>query len=238
MSGVDVKDRTGSVVGSFELDARIFDTQINVPVMHQVVLAQMAAARSGTASTRTRANVSGGGKKPWKQKGTGRARQGSIRAPQWVGGGVVFGPHPRDYTQRVPKKMKVLALHSALTDRARLGDLIIVDSFEMEEPKTRVVRELLAAVGAGGRVLLVVEGIEDNAIKSFRNLPRVHLIGFDQLNTYDVLRSDVVVFSKASLDAFQQRGRRAARTGVDEVPAEAEAQSAAPEAAAGTGEEG
>jgi large subunit ribosomal protein L4 len=206
MAKVDVLNAKGKKAGSVELPEEIFGVQINVPVMHRVVRAQLAAARAGTHSTKTRAEVRGGGKKPWRQKGTGRARQGSIRAPQWRGGGVVFGPTPRDHSLRVNKKEKVLALRSALTDRHGGGNLVVLDGLDFDEPKTAKAVELLDTVGLGGRKLLfVVDGLEEAAIKSFRNLTAVHLITFDQLNTYDVLNSDTVVFTRDSLDAFLGR---------------------------------
>jgi large subunit ribosomal protein L4 len=211
MATVDVVDADGAKAGTVDLPDEVFGVQVNVPVMHQVVRAQLAAARAGTHSTKTRAEVRGGGKKPWRQKGTGRARQGSIRAPQWTGGGVVFGPQPRDHSFRVNKKEKVLALRSALTDRRAGGNLVVLDALDFDEPKTARAAGLLATLGYGDRkVLLVVDGLEDAAIRSFRNLPTVHLLTFDQLNTYDVLASDVVVFTRDSLDAFLGRGAAAA----------------------------
>ncbi len=206
MATVTVRDPAGAETGTVELDDATFGIEPNVPVLHQVVTAQLAAARAGTQSTKTRAEVRGGGKKPWRQKGTGRARQGSIRAPQWRGGGVVFGPTPRDHNLRVNKKEKVLALRSALTDRHAGGNLVVLDGLDFEEPKTARAVELLERVGLAGRKLLfVVDGLEEAAIKSFRNLAAVHLITFDQLNTYDVLNSDTVVFTRDSLDAFLGR---------------------------------
>jgi large subunit ribosomal protein L4 len=203
MAKVDVLNARGRKAGSVDLPEEIFGVQVNVPVMHRVVRAQLAAARAGTHSTRTRAEVRGGGRKPWRQKGTGRARQGSIRAPQWRGGGVVFGPTPRDHGLRVNKKEKVLALRSALTDRHAGGNLVVLDGLDFDTPKTSRAVELLETLGLGGRKLLfVVDGLEEAAIKSFRNLRSVHLITFDQLNTYDVLNSDTVVFTRDSLDAF------------------------------------
>jgi large subunit ribosomal protein L4 len=207
MATIDVRNASGEKSGTVDLPDEVFGVQVNVPVMHQVVRAQLAAARAGTHSTKTRSEVRGGGKKPWRQKGTGRARQGSIRAPQWTGGGVVFGPHPRDHSFRVNKKEKVLALRSALTDRHAGGNLVVLDALDFDTPKTSRAAELLETLGVGGRkVLLVVDGLEDAAIRSFRNLPTVHLLTFDQLNTYDVLASDVVVFTRDSLDAFCGRG--------------------------------
>jgi len=203
MAKVDVLNAKGKKAGSVDLPDEVFGVQVNVPVMHRVVRAQLAAARAGTHSTKTRSEVRGGGAKPWRQKGTGRARQGSRRAPQWTGGGVVFGPKPRDHALRVNKKEKVLALRSALTDRQAGGNLFVLDGLDFDLPKTARAVELLETLGLGGRKLLfVVDGLEEAAIKSFRNLPAVHLITFDQLNTYDVLRSDVVVFTRDSLDAF------------------------------------
>ena len=218
MARADVRNAAGKKAGSVELPEEIFGVQVNVPVMHRVVRAQLAAARAGTHSTKTRAEVRGGGKKPWRQKGTGRARQGSIRAPQWRGGGVVFGPTPRDHSLRVNKKEKVLALRSALTDRRAGGNLVVLDGLDFEEPKTARAVELLDTVGLGGRKLLfVVDGLEEAAIKSFRNLPAVHLITFDQLNTYDVLNSDTVVFTRDSLDAFLGRSATADQAADEEL---------------------
>jgi large subunit ribosomal protein L4 len=212
---VDVLDAGGDKTGSVELPDEIFGVQVNVPVMHRVVRAQLAAARAGTHSTKTRSEVRGGGKKPWRQKGTGRARQGSIRAPQWRGGGVVFGPTPRDHGLRVNKKEKVLALRSALTDRHAGGNLVVLDGLDFDAPKTARAVELLERLDLVDRkVLFVVDGLEEAAIKSFRNLPAVHLITFDQLNTYDVLNADAVVFTRDSLDAFC--GRSAGDGAADE----------------------
>jgi large subunit ribosomal protein L4 len=206
MAKVDVLNAGGKKAGSVDLPDEVFGVQVNVPVMHRVVRAQLAAARAGTHSTRTRSEVRGGGAKPWRQKGTGRARQGSRRAPQWTGGGVVFGPTPRDHGLRVNKKEKVLALRSALTDRRAGGNLVVVDGLDFDTPRTARAVELLDTLGLADRKLLfVVDGLEEAAIKSFRNLQAVHLITFDQLNTYDVLASDVVVFTRDSLDAFLGR---------------------------------
>jgi large subunit ribosomal protein L4 len=187
----------------------IFGIQPNVPVMHQVVTAQLAAARSGTHSTKSRAEVSGGGAKPWKQKGTGRARQGSSRAPHWRGGGVAHGPHPRSYRQRTPKKMVWLALRSALSDRAASSMVTVVDDWAFAAPKTKdAVAGLKAAgVGAGERVLLVLARDDETAWKSFRNLgDRVGLVSPEELNTYDVLVADRVIFTAATLAALSTRG--------------------------------
>ncbi|MEQ8719444.1 MAG: 50S ribosomal protein L4 [Acidimicrobiales bacterium] len=199
MPSVAVKSASGSDVGTVDLDEEIFGIEPNIPVMHQVVTAQLAAKRSGTQSTKTRAEVRGGGAKPWKQKGTGRARQGSIRSPQWRGGGVALGPKPRSYAQKTPKKMKRLALRSALSDRAADGKVVIIDDWGFDSPKTGEARKKLAAIGAEGRVLVVIDRSDETAWLSFRNIPEVHVLTADQLNTYDVLVSDVVVFTRAAL---------------------------------------
>jgi large subunit ribosomal protein L4 len=201
MSQISLKTRAGDDAGTVDLDDAIFGIEPNVPVMHQVVTAQLAARRSGTQSTKTRAEVRGGGAKPWKQKGTGRARQGSIRAPQWKGGGVALGPKPRSYAQRTPKKMIRLALRSALSDRAAEGKVIVVDSWNFDAPRTKDAIEALTAIGAEGRVLLVLNGDDAVTWKSFRNLTEVHIIEAGQLNAYDVLVSDCVVFSRDTLPA-------------------------------------
>jgi large subunit ribosomal protein L4 len=187
------------------LPEAIFGIEPNVPVMHQVVTAQLAAARSGTHSTKTRAEVSGGGAKPWRQKGTGRARQGSTRAPHWRGGGVAHGPHPRSYKQRTPKKMVWLALRSALSDRAAEGMVTVVDDWGFAAPKTKEAVAALKALGVAGRerVLVVLPRDDETAWKSFRNLgERVGLVSVEELNTYDVLVADRVIFTSATLDAF------------------------------------
>ncbi|HBX80980.1 MAG TPA: 50S ribosomal protein L4, partial [Propionibacteriaceae bacterium] len=184
-----------------ELPGELFDAQTNIPLIHQVVVAQQAAARQGTHATKTRAMVSGGGKKPWRQKGTGRARQGSTRAPQWTGGGVSHGPQPRDYSQRTPKKMIALALRGALSDRARDGRVHVVESIVTETPSTKKALQALAAV-AGGKVLVVLHRSEDVAWLSLRNVPTIHALAVDQLNAYDVLRADDVVFTTTALAAF------------------------------------
>ncbi len=203
MTTVQITGPAGEAGERIELPADIFDVPANVPLMHQVVVAQLAAARQGTHKVKTRGEVAGGGRKPYKQKGTGRARQGSIRAPQFTGGGVVHGPVPRDYSQRVNKKMKAAALRGALSDRARAGAVYVVESFVTgETPRTKDALAALANV-TDGRKVLVVLGIEDelNWI-SLRNLAHVHLLEAGQLNTYDVLNSDAVVFTAAALDEF------------------------------------
>jgi large subunit ribosomal protein L4 len=200
---VAIVNAEGKQAGSVELPASIFDVQTNVPLIHQVVVAQLAAARQGTHSVKGRGEVSGSGTKPFKQKGTGRARQGSIRMPQHRGGGIVHGPVPRDYAQRTPKKMIAAALLGALSDRARGGRLHIVEAFgAVETPKTRVAVETLKALGVAKNVLLVLDRSEDNGFLSVRNLPEVHVLAWDQLNAYDVLVSDDIVFSKTAYDAF------------------------------------
>ena len=201
-TSLDVVDTSGKKTGSVNLPAAIFDVQTNVPLIHQVVVAQLAAARQGTHKTKNRGEVSGAGRKPFKQKGTGRARQGSIRAPQHRGGGIVHGPTPRDYSQRTPKKMIAAALLGAISDRARGDRLIVIDSFgKGDVPSTKGAAELLASV-QGKHVLVVLERGDELALKSVRNLKAVHVIWFDQLNAYDVLVADDIVFTKAAFDAF------------------------------------
>ena len=203
MSSLEVLDPTGKKSGSVDLPAEVFDVQVNVPLIHQVVVAQLAAARQGTHDTKTRAEVSGGGRKPYKQKGTGRARQGSTRAPQFAGGGTVHGPTPRNYSQRTPKKMKAAALRGALSDRARDGRIHVVTSFcASESPSTKAAISALAAVGAEGDLLAVVTRDEESSWLSLRNLPHVMVVAPDQLNTYDVLVNDRVVFTQAAFSAF------------------------------------
>ncbi len=199
MATVTVRDPAGAETGTVELDATTFGIEPNVPVLHQVVTAQLAAARAGTQSTKTRAEVRGGGAKPWRQKGTGRARQGSIRSPQWRGGGVALGPKPRSYRQRTPKKMVKLALRSALSDRAAEDKVVVVSRWDFAGPKTREARLALAALGLEGRVLVVLGPEEEVAAKSFRNLPEVHVLSVGELNAYDVVCSDWVVFTEATL---------------------------------------
>ncbi|PWK42049.1 LSU ribosomal protein L4P [Actinoplanes xinjiangensis] len=193
----------GTKAGSVDLPANVFDVQANIPLMHQVVVAQLAAARQGTHKAKTRGEVAGGGKKPYKQKGTGRARQGSIRAPQFTGGGVVHGPVPRDYSQRTPKKMKAAALRGALSDRARDGRVFVVEAFLTgEKPSTKAAIATLRKVAQTTKVLVVLDSQDELNWVSLRNEPTVHLIEAGQLNTYDVLVADEVVFTKAALDEF------------------------------------
>jgi large subunit ribosomal protein L4 len=200
---LDVLKADGNKAGSVELPAAIFDVKTNIPLIHQVVVAQRAAARQGTHSTKRRGEVSGAGRKPFKQKGTGNARQGSIRAPHMTGGGIVHGPKPRDYSQRTPKKMIAAALLGALSDRARGNRLHIVDSFGIEgTPSTKTAAAVFTEFGATKNVLVVIERGDEVTIKSVRNLAYVHVLSFDQLNAYDVLVSDDIVFTKAAYDAF------------------------------------
>lgn len=189
----------GSPTGEIDLDEHMFGCEPNHPVMHQVVTAQLAAARRGTAKTKTRSEVRGGGRKPWRQKGLGRARHGSIRSPQWVGGGVVHGPSPRDYTQRTPKKMRKLALRSALSTRAMEGAVKVVEDLGWSEPKTKSAVSLLGAIGVDGKALIVLNAIDGNAGRSFRNLPDVIMAEPGHITTYDVLWADTVVFSSDAL---------------------------------------
>jgi large subunit ribosomal protein L4 len=203
MTAIDVIDAAGKKTGTAELPAEVFDVQANVPLMHQVVVAQLAAARQGTHATKTRGEVRGGGRKPYKQKGTGRARQGSTRAPQFAGGGIVHGPQPRDYSQRTPKKMKAAALRGALSDRARAGRVHVLSSLVTgDTPSTRTARVAIEAAATGRRALVVLHRDEENAALSVRNLAEVHVLWVDQLNTYDVLVNDDVVFTSAAFDEF------------------------------------
>jgi large subunit ribosomal protein L4 len=199
MPSISLKNASGADAGTVELDEAVFGIQPNVPVMHQVVTAQLAGRRSGTQSTKTRAEVRGGGAKPWKQKGTGRARAGSSRSPIWSGGGVALGPKPRSYKQRTPKKMIRLALHSALSDRANDGKVVVVDSWGIDTPSTKAAVELLRGLGVSGRILAVLAGDDEVAAKSLRNIPEVHVLLVNELNAYDVLCSDWVVFTSATL---------------------------------------
>ncbi len=200
---IDVHTPGGKKDGSVELPAELFDVEPNIALMHQVVTAQLAAKRQGTHATKTRGEVSGGGKKPYRQKGTGRARQGSTRAPQFTGGGVVHGPQPRDYSERTPKKMIRAALRGALSDRAR-NDRIhaVTELVTGQTPSTKSAKAFLAGLTGNKKVLIVIGRADEVGAKSVRNLPGVHVISPDQLNTYDVLNADDVVFSVEALDAF------------------------------------
>lgn len=203
MTTLDVTTPAGSKAGTVDLPAEVFDVQVNIPLIHQVVVAQLAAARQGTHSTKTRGEVAGGGRKPYRQKGTGRARQGSIRAPQFAGGGVVHGPTPRSYEQRTPKKMKVAALRGALSDRARDGRVHVVSAIvDGETPSTKAAAATIERLSSRKNVLVVLERGNDVAWLSLRNLVNIHIVTPDQLNTYDVLVSDDVVFTQAALEAL------------------------------------
>ncbi|MET7796819.1 50S ribosomal protein L4 [Streptomyces decoyicus] len=202
MSTIDILSPAGDKAGTVELPTEIFDAKVSVPLIHQVVVAQLAAARQGTHKTKTRGEVRGGGKKPYRQKGTGRARQGSTRAPQFAGGGIVHGPQPRDYSQRTPKKMKVAALRGALTDRARNSRIHVVSDVVEGATSTKAAKALLGKVSERKHVLLVAERSDEAAWLSARNLPQVHILEPGQLNTYDVLVSDDVVFTKAAFESF------------------------------------
>ena len=199
MASLTVKTASGKDSGKVEVADTIFGIQPNVPVLHQVVTAQLAHRRAGTQSTKTRAEVSGGGKKPFRQKGTGGARQGSTRAPHYSGGGIALGPKPRKYSQKTPRKMVRLALNSALSDRNAEGRIIVVDSWGFSEPSTKGAVAALAALGVEGRVLVVLTNADDTAAKSFRNIPEVQIISVGELNAYDVLCNDWLVFTSASL---------------------------------------
>ena len=208
---IDVLTPAGKKDGSVELPAELFDVEPNIALMHQVVTAQLAAKRQGTHSTKTRGEVSGGGKKPYRQKGTGRARQGSTRAPQFAGGGVVHGPKPRDYSERTPKKMIAAALRGALSDRAR-NDRIhaITEILSGQTPSTKSAKDFLATLTDRRKVLVVIGRSDEVGAKSVRNLPGVHVISPDQLNTYDVLDADDVVFSVEALNAYIERSTKPA----------------------------
>ena len=200
---VDVIDLEGKKAGSVVLPGSTFDVPTNIPLMHQVVVAQLAAARQGTHATKTRGEVAGGGKKPFRQKGTGNARQGSIRAPHFTGGGIVHGPQPRDYDQRTPKKMKQGALRSALSDRARADRIHVVTAlFEGEKPSTKAALAALRAIVEDRQALVVLERGNELTALSLRNVPEVHVLWADQLNTYDVLDADDIVFTQAAVESF------------------------------------
>ncbi len=204
MASLSVKTKAGAAAGTVDVADTLFAIEPNAAVLHQVITAQLAARRAGTQSTKTRAEVSGGGAKPWRQKGTGRARQGSIRSPHFRGGGVALGPKPRDYTQRTPKKMIRLALALALSDRAAEDRVLVVDDWAFAEPKTKDAIAALAALGLDGRVLIVLTPDDEIAWKSFRNLQNVHILTVGELNAYDVLASDWVLFTKQSLPASKE----------------------------------
>jgi len=222
---VNIRTADGRTDGTVELPAEVFDVAANIPLMHQVVVGQLAAARQGTHATLTRGEVAGGGAKPYRQKGTGRARQGSIRAPQFTGGGVVHGPTPRDYAQRTPKKMKVAALRGALSDRARAGLVHVVSGIVGgDAPSTKAARTALATIAGGTRVLVVVPRTDELTRKSLRNLPEAHVLSPDQLNTYDVLVNDAVVITTEALHSFLARSVSTRSATAPERSAEEEGQ--------------
>jgi large subunit ribosomal protein L4 len=227
MSTIDILSPAGDKAGTVELPAEIFDAKTSVPLIHQVVVAQLAAARQGTHKTKTRGEVRGGGKKPYRQKGTGRARQGSTRAPQFVGGGVVHGPQPRDYSQRTPKQMKAAALRGPLSDRARAGRIHVVESFGvLDKPSTKDASAVLALLSGRRHVLVVLDRSDEVSWKSLRNAEQVHLLPPDQLTTYDVLVADDVVFTRSALTAFLDRptgrGAKAVATSTEALALDAE----------------
>lgn len=200
MATIEIKDAKGGTVGTAEVADGVFGIEPNTFAMHQVVRSQLAARRAGTHDTKTRSEVSGGGRKPWRQKGTGRARQGTIRAPQWKGGGVVFGPHPRSYGFRVPKKVVKLAMRSALSAKLAEGALHVVESFGFEKPSTKAAQNVLETLGIDGRVTIVVANDDINALLSFRNLPKARVITASEANTYDLIDNTAVLFTKPALD--------------------------------------
>ena len=203
MAKIEMKSVAGKKAASIEVADSMFGIKPNIPVMHQVVVAQLAHRRSGTQSTKTRSEVRGGGKKPFKQKGTGNARQGSIRAPHFSGGGVALGPKPRKYSQRTPKKMVQLALRSALSDRMSENKVVVVEDWGFASPSTKAASAAISALGMSGRVMIVLERKDENAWKSFRNLTDVHVLSTPELNAYDILCNDWIVFTKASLPAME-----------------------------------
>ena len=203
MAKIEMKHAAGKKAASIEVADSMFGITPNIPVMHQVVVAQLAHRRSGTQSTKTRSEVRGGGKKPFKQKGTGNARQGSIRAPHFSGGGVALGPKPRKYSQRTPKKMIQLALRSALSDRMSENKVVVVEDWGFAAPSTKAASAAISALGMSGRVMIVLERKDESAWKSFRNLTDVHVLSTPELNAYDILCNDWIVFTKASLPAME-----------------------------------
>ena len=225
MATIDILDAQGKKSGSRDLAADVFEAPVSVPLMHQVVIAGLAGLRAGTHSTKTRGEVSGGGRKPWRQKGTGRARQGSIRSPQWVGGGVSHGPQPRDHSMRVNKKMRKGALRSALTDALASGKLAVVSEIAFDEPKTKRAAELLSALELSGNVLVVLARPTDDgaAEKSFRNLTDVKVAYAGGLGTYDVLWADRVLLTGEALDALEGKGSEAQKGETPEAPEAGEA---------------
>ncbi|MGA4669362.1 50S ribosomal protein L4 [Propionibacteriaceae bacterium Y1923] len=223
---VDILTAEGKTSGKADLPAELFDVQTNIPLIHQVVVAQQAAARQGTHATKTRGDVRGGGIKPWRQKGTGRARHGSRRSPIWSGGGVAHGPQPRDYSQRTNKKMIAAAIRGALSDRARDGQVFVIDSIVTgETPSTKAALAAIAHVGDVSRLLVVLDREDDLAWLSLRNVPTVHALAVDQLNAYDILVNDSVLFTKAALDVFTAgptKGKSVKAVATESEAAEAE----------------
>jgi large subunit ribosomal protein L4 len=220
MAQITLKNAAGKDTGTLDLDDNVFGIQPNVPVMHQVVTAQLAARRAGTQSTKTRSEVRGGGAKPFRQKGTGNARQGSIRAPHYSGGGVALGPKPRSYVQRTPKKMISLAMRSALSDRANEGRVVVIESWGLDTPSTKAALKALAGLGVDGRVLVVVGRDDATSALSFRNVPEVQLIAPGELNAYDVLCNDWIVFTQDVVPGETAEGAKPAKkTAAKKAPA-------------------
>lgn len=204
MATIEMKDASGKKVKDAELSAAVFEIEPNVHVMHEVVRSQRAARRQGTHDTLTRGQVLGGGKKPWRQKGTGRARQGTIRAPQWAGGGTVFGPHPRSYAFKVPAKVVKLAMRSALSAKLADGEIVVVDQLSFEKPSTKQAAEVLKNLGLEGRVTIIVPDDEVNTFLSFRNLSKVRVIGVSELNTLDFIDNKALVLTDAALTRIEE----------------------------------
>lgn len=204
MATIEMKDASGKKVKDAELSAAVFEIEPNVHVMHEVVRSQRAARRQGTHDTLTRGQVRGGGKKPWRQKGTGRARQGTIRAPQWAGGGTVFGPHPRSYAFKVPAKVVKLAMRSALSAKLADGEIVVVDELSFEKPSTKQAAEVLKNLGLEGRVTIIVPDDEVNTFLSFRNLSKVRVIGVSELNTLDFIDNKALVLTDAALTRIEE----------------------------------
>jgi len=236
MTTVPVLDASGKEIGKRDLSAEVFEAAVRVPLMHQVVVAGMASLRRGTHATKTRGEVAGGGRKPWRQKGTGRARQGSNRAPQWTGGGVVFGPHPRDHSMRVNKKMKRSALKSALTDSLQSGKLAVISDLSFDEPKTRRAAEFLDTLELTGKVLLVLSSPSDTGAveKSFRNLKGVRIAYARSLGVYELIAADKVVFTQGALDVVEGAPAQAGRSSTTKgAPSTSDAADDSPGGAAG-----
>lgn len=204
MASIEVKNTSGKKVSDTELSASVFGIEPNMHAMHEVVRAQRAARRAGTHSTLTRGQVRGGGKKPWRQKGTGRARQGTIRAPQWAGGGTVFGPHPRSYAFKVPSKVVKLAMRSALSAKAADGELVVVDAFSFEKPCTKKAAAILKSLDLNGRITLVIADDDINTYLSFRNIPAVRVLAASEANTYDFIDNKALVFTSAALSRIEE----------------------------------